>query len=84
MTLAAIIVWAAGLYLAAGLIVAASALVRGLGRIDPDAENATLGFRILVIPGLVLMWPVIIRRIRSGRREPPRENTAHKRMWPGS
>ena len=81
MTAALIIVWIAGVYVAVGVVVAAAALVRGLGRIDPDAEDATWGFRMIVLPGLVLMWPLILGRMRSGERNPPPERTAHKRMW---
>lgn len=84
MTFAAIIVWSAGAYLAVGLVTAVFALFRGLGRIDPDALNATWGFRLIVLPGLVLLWPVIVRRMRSGDRRPPAEKTAHKRMWRSS
>lgn len=81
MTLAAVIVWIAGVYLAVGVVTAIVALVRGLGRIDPDAQDATRGFRLIVLPGLILLWPVIARRMRSGERRPPAEKTAHKRMW---
>ncbi|NNF03078.1 MAG: hypothetical protein HKN17_01320 [Rhodothermales bacterium] len=81
MTAATILVWVAGAYLAAGAVTAVVALVRGLGRIDPDAREATRGFRLIVFPGLVLLWPVVVRRLRSGEERPPSEQTAHKRMW---
>lgn len=81
MTAATIIVWIAGAYLAVGAVTAAAALARGLGRIDPDAESATWGFRAMVFPGLVLLWPVILGRMRSGQLHPPEEKTAHKRLW---
>lgn len=81
MTAAVIIVWLAGAWVVAGVFVAGAALIRGLGRIDPDAAEATRGFRLIVFPGLVLLWPVILRRMRSGDRLPPAEHTAHKRMW---
>lgn len=81
MILASVIVWFAGAYLAAGVVTAIVSIVRGLGRIDPDAVNATWGFRLIVFPGLVLLWPVIVRRMMSGAPRPPAEQTAHKRMW---
>jgi len=81
LTIVTLLVWAAGVYLAAGFVTAVFALIRGLGRIDPDAEKATWGFRLIVLPGLVVLWPVLVRRFRSGEQDPPSEETPHKRMW---
>ena len=50
----------------------------GIHAMDPAARNAGLGFRLIVTPGLIALWPVIARRwIQAkgggyGRFEPPR------------
>ena len=48
-------------YLGAGLVVAA--LFHGaLARLDPAARGAGLGFRLLITPGLIGLWPLVLRR----------------------
>ena len=41
-----------GLYLTLGALFALAFVTRGVGRIDPAARNASLGFRVLLLPGL--------------------------------
>jgi hypothetical protein len=55
------IVNAALLYGAAGLAVAAVFLLWGIDRIDPGASGA-YAFRPLLVPGVVLLWPVVLLR----------------------
>ena len=61
MNLAAFIVEAVRVYALIGLCLAAIFLVIGIGRIAPDAQGA-YGFRPLLIPGVVLLWPVVLLR----------------------
>ena len=67
-----------GLYLACGIIFAAPFVVLGVGRIDPHASHASWGFRVLIAPGTVLLWPLLAKRWIQGAHEPPVEKTAHK------
>lgn len=56
-------------YLALGIAVALPFLILGVGRVDPAAKGAPLAFRVLVFPGVVALWPYLLRLwIRSGRR----------------
>jgi hypothetical protein len=57
---ASILVDAAGLYLAMGIAVAVGIHWRGLARIDPGTRGAGIGFRILITPGLVALWPWLL------------------------
>ncbi|MEM6849488.1 MAG: hypothetical protein AAF580_15720 [Pseudomonadota bacterium] len=61
MSLAAFIVEAVRVYALIGLCLAAIFLVIGIGRITPDARGAYV-FRPLLIPGVVLLWPVVLLR----------------------
>lgn len=57
-------VWVVGLaqlYAAVGLIVGLAFLLRGIDRVDPAARGAH-AFRPLILPGLVLLWPVVAWR----------------------
>ena len=61
------IVWIAGIYLGLGAIVAVPLVLSGIGRIDPAAKNAPWLFRVLVFPGVVAFWPMLLRRWLSAR-----------------
>ena len=69
---------AAGLYLLAGVAFALPFAFRWVNRTDPVAAHGTPGFRLLVIPGSVLLWPLLLRRVLSGRTAPPVERNAHR------
>ena len=58
-------------YLYAGLAVAAVFLLFGLGRLDENAQDAWV-FRPLLIPGVLLIWPLVIWRwivLRRGEQK---------------
>lgn len=76
--MASILVTAAGVYLAIGLLFAIAFAFRGCQRIDPAAEDGTLGFRILIVPGAAALWPLLLWRWVSGAREPPVERNRHR------
>ena len=62
------IVLGAGLYVAAGAVVARAFLLRGAGRVDAAASGAGFFFRAAVFPGCVALWPYIVLRWLSGRK----------------
>jgi hypothetical protein len=59
---------AVAIYLAIGSLLALPFLTVGIGRVDPAAKGAPFTFRVLVLPGVVAMWPFILRRWLSSRR----------------
>jgi hypothetical protein len=63
--LALIIVTSAGAYVAAGLVFAAAFVTWGVRRIDAAARAGTLGFRLIILPGVVVLWPVLLIRWRQ-------------------
>ncbi len=57
---------ALNLYAAAGLLFALPFLAWGLPRIGPAARDTSLAFRLIILPGTVALWPVLLRHwIRS-------------------
>ena len=64
------------LYLLIGLCFAVAFAARGAGRLDPVARHGTIGFRLLVIPGAMTLWPYLAWRIARG--VPSRERNAHR------
>ena len=55
------VVWLATLWLYAGAVVAAVFVLFGIDRIDEDARGA-YSFRPLLIPGILLLWPLVLWR----------------------
>ena len=52
-------------YLIAGAVVAAAFLVVGIDRVEPSARGSYV-FRPLLIPGVCLIWPLVLYRwVRS-------------------
>ena len=77
-SLAYVIVLVAGVYLAIGLAFALLFVFRWVGRVDPAARGGTLGFRLLIIPGSAVLWPILAGRLLRGTTEPPEERNAHR------
>lgn len=75
---AEIIVLIFGSYVALGILVAPFLIFRGAQRFDAAAADSTLGFRLVVLPGAVLLWPLLLRRFLKGNGSPPTENNAHR------
>lgn len=67
-----------GIYLAGGLLFAVPFAFLGAQKIDPHAARGSLGFRLLIIPGAMALWPWLLRRWLQGRQEPPTERAAHR------
>lgn len=73
------IVAAAGLYALVGVVFAPWFSWRGADRIDASASGSTLGFRLIILPGAVLLWPVLMFRLRRDPvviRDPHRDASA--------
>ena len=68
-----------GIYLLCGLVFAIPFVLVGAGKIDPHAKHGSWGFRLLIIPGTMALWPLLARRWLKGVNEPPEENNAHRR-----
>jgi len=87
---------AARAYGMAGLAVAIAFLVLGLARVDPSARDA-VSFRALLLPGLVLLWPLVAwrwyrleQRLKADEPSktpapdlvaPPAQRRVHGRVW---
>jgi len=68
-----------GAYLACGLAFAVPFVLVGVKRIDPHAAHGSWGFRLMILPGTIFLWPLLAKRWSSGASEPPEERTAHRR-----
>ncbi len=76
---AAILLVALGVYLVVGLAFAVPFAWVGVGRIDSHAAHGSWGFRLLIVPGAMALWPLLLQRWLSGVHEPPEQCDAHRR-----
>lgn len=61
-------VTALALYAAAGLLFGLVFVTIGVGRVDVRALKAPLGFRLILLPGAVALWPLLAKRWAAHRR----------------
>ncbi|HRK33255.1 MAG TPA: hypothetical protein PLJ47_01575 [Candidatus Hydrogenedentes bacterium] len=54
------LLWMVLTYLMFGAAAAIPVHAKGLNAIDHGVRGASLGFRVLVTPGLILLWPVVL------------------------
>lgn len=75
--LASLIVTAVSVYAALGLAFGVAFVLFGVSRIDPAARRGSVGFRLLILPGCVALWPWLALRWRRGG-PPPEERSPHR------
>ena len=67
-----------GLYLLIGVAIGVPFVLRGVKAVDPSAREGSVGFRLMILPGSIALWPFVLRRWRSAA-PPPEEDNAHRR-----
>ncbi len=77
-TVASWLVTVLGVYAGLGIVFAIPFVVKGAGRVDGSAREGTWGFRVLIFPGAVALWPLLAKRWASGLEEPPGERNPHR------
>ncbi len=62
------------LYAVAGLAFAVVFLPRAVARLDPRIAEAPKTVRLLILPGIVALWPIFASRWITGAHEPIERN----------
>jgi hypothetical protein len=65
-------------YLGAGVLFALAFLPRGVLTIDEGLRRSPVAVRVLLAPGMTLLWPIFLRRWIAGTPAPI-ETNAHRR-----
>jgi hypothetical protein len=65
-------------YVAIGIVFTVAFVCIGVKRIDSQTVGTGIGFRILIFPGSVAFWPLLLRRWARGSTEPPLERNPHR------
>ncbi len=50
----------AELYLIAGILFAILSLSKGIKKVDAAAHGSGWGFRLVILPGIIVLWPVLL------------------------
>lgn len=53
-------------YCSAGALFACYFVTLGMPRVDPLTRHAGIGFRLLILPGAMLLWPLLLLRCLRG------------------
>lgn len=73
-----ILVITVGIYAAFGASFGVWFVLRGVGRVDPVAREGSRGFRVLILPGVAALWPLLVWRLARGVETPPDERNPHR------
>ena len=58
----AIIFGGIGIYLLFGLVFAVVFVIKGADKVDESARDSTIGFKIIIIPGTMVFWPLLLNK----------------------
>jgi hypothetical protein len=56
-------------YLLAGILFVIPFLLKGVQVIDEGAHGSSIGFYLIIIPGVILFWPVLLSKWLKARKQ---------------
>ena len=65
MIIVEIILIAVAVYLVAGVIFAIPFLIKWLPKLDENAHKGTIGFKIIILPGVIVFWIFLLKKLRN-------------------
>jgi hypothetical protein len=65
-------------YLLLGAVFAIPFFWRGIIQVDAAAHGTKAGFRLMIAPGVLVFWPLLLRRWQRGVTEPPNRKDSHR------
>jgi hypothetical protein len=68
----------AAVYMLAGSLFAIFFLSKGIGKVDITARGSGWGFRLMILPGTIVFWPVLLKKClpeRTGRDKSKKERS---------
>jgi hypothetical protein len=64
------------IYLLLGVLFVLPFLTKGLTKVDEGAHGGTIGFKIIIVPGVIVFWPMLLNKWRKNLK--PGGTKAHK------
>ncbi|OEK06253.1 hypothetical protein [Roseivirga misakiensis] len=65
-TVATIFLIALAIYVLLGLFFYAFFIKSGVHKIDSGVKEAPIFMKVLILPGTVALWPILLKKIRKG------------------
>jgi hypothetical protein len=65
-------------YALVGALFALFFVIRGVERVDSEARGASVGFRFLIFPGVLALWPLLLKRWLHATGEPAEQRSTHR------
>lgn len=65
-------------YAAVGSLFAIAFVSRRVQKVDQQAAGTGIAFRLLILPGVVAFWPLLLLRWVRANGEPPQERNPHR------
>ena len=62
MVIVTIIFYIVAVYLVMGFLFMITFIIKGVDRIDEGAHGSSIGFRVIIIPGVIVFWIVLLRK----------------------
>jgi hypothetical protein len=50
------------IYLILGMLFVVPFLVKGMTKVDKGAHGGTIGFKIIIMPGVIVFWPTLMSK----------------------
>ncbi len=57
------------IFLIIGILFTFFFISRGLEKVDEDTKGSTWGFKVIIIPGCILLWPFLLRKWLQASKE---------------
>ncbi len=73
-----LLVYTVYFYAAFGLFFGTVFVTVGVSRVDEQAHGSGWGFRLLILPGSIAFWPLLMKRWLWGPHTPPEERNPHQ------
>jgi len=69
MAIVTIILYIVAVYLALGFLFMIPFVIKGVDRIDENAHGSSIGFRMIIIPGVIVFWIVLLKKwLKMGKK----------------
>lgn len=58
-----------GLYILAGVVFGLIFIFKWVDQVDAGAGGTRTGFRLIILPGVIAFWPVLLKRYLNSRNQ---------------
>lgn len=76
MVIISLILLLVAVYLACGFIFAIVFVLKGVDKVDEGAHGSGWGFRLIIIPGVMVFWPILLGKWMKAKPQSHDETTS--------